>query len=253
MTRALTIAVLGGTGLVGRMLAERLDQLGHEVVVAARSTGVDLVSGEGLQRALMGADVVVDVSNPGYTNADEMRRFFEGSSANLLRREREAGIAHHVALSAVGAARFHSGYFLAKKAQEKMVRASALPFTILRSTPFFEFIYAIVDANGNGDDIRLPPAAVQPVAASDIADMLARIALSEPANGVVEIGGPDIATLPTLAALVLTANEDPRRVVTDVNAPFFGARIGGGSLICCARPPSAPTHFEDWLRQSLAV
>lgn len=247
------IAVIGGTGLIGRKLAALLDRLGQEVIVAARATGVDLLAGTGLDRALAGADVVVDVSSPGYGDTGEMRRFFESAAAGLLGRERDAGVAHHVVLSAVGAGRFHGGYFDVKKAQEDMVRASGLPFTILRSTPFFEYVYGIVDSFWDGRDIRLPPAAIQPVAADDVAEFVSRIALARPRNGMVEIAGPDACRLPTLATMILTANEDPRHVTPDEDAPFFGARIGREALTCGLLAHRAPTRFEDWLRQSLTV
>lgn len=247
------IVVIGGTGLIGRKLVAMLGRLGQEVIVAARATGVDLETGDGVDRALAGTDVVIDVSNSGYGDAAEMRRFFERAAARLLGCERKAGVEHHVVLSAVGTGRFGSGYFLAKQAQEDMVRASGLPYTILRSTPFFEYVYGIVDSFWDGEDIRLPPAAIQPVAANDVAEMVSRIALGRPSNGMTEIAGPDACQLPTLATMILTANEDLRHVVADESAPFFGARIGRESLTCGLLSHRAPTRFEDWLRQSIAV
>lgn len=247
------IVVIGGTGLIGRRLVALLERLGQEVVVAARATGVDLLTGTGLDRALAGADVVFDVSSPGYVDVDEAQGFFDRAAAGLLGRARDAGIAHHVVLSAVGVGRFCGGYFRAKQAQEDMVRASGLPFTILRSTPFFEYVYGIVDSFWDGRDIRLPPAAIQPVAADDVAEFASRVALAAPRNGMVEIAGPDTCQLPTLAAMILTANEDPRHVTPDEDAPFFGARIGREPLTCGLLARRAPARFEDWLRQSLRV
>lgn len=247
------IAVIGGTGLIGRKLVGRLGELGHEAIVAARATGVDTLTGEGLDRALDQAEVVVDVSSSGYSCAGEMRSFFEASGATLAAAERRSGTAHHVTLSAVGVGRIDSGYFRAKAAQEGIAAGTGLPFTILRSTPFFEFIYGIVDAGGSrdGGDIRLPPVQMQPVAADDVARALASVALRPPVCSAFEFGGPETYRLPDLAEAILTANEDPRRVVVDPEAPYFGAIVGDAPLTVCHNPRFAPGRFEDWLRRSL--
>lgn len=246
------ITVIGGTGLVGRQLVERLRQQGHDVVVAARSTGVNIVTGEGLAEAVEGARIVIDASNSGYARADDMAHFFAVAGRRLLRAEREAGVAHHVVLSAVGANRLHGGYFVAKKEQEALVRESGLGFTIVRSTPFFEFIYKIVDAGGEGDSVRIPPVQMQPIASADVAAALADIALKSPVGVVVEVVGPDRRTLPDLALEILTANEDPRRIVVDPDAIYFGARFEGEPLVGGERPRTAPLDFESWLRAWIA-
>jgi uncharacterized protein YbjT (DUF2867 family) len=247
------VTVIGGTGLIGDKLVARLRAQVHDTVVAARSTGVDLVTGAGLAHALADADAVVDVSNAGDADPVGARTFFARAGANLAAAARAAGVAHIIALSAVGASRFDSGYFRAKKAQEETVAASGLSFTIVRATPFFEFIYNLVDANGAGDTIRVPPVLMQPIAADDVAAALLRAVSIVPANEVVEIAGPETWRLPVLAEEVLTANEDPRRIVVDPGAPYFGATIGAAELIGGARPCFATTRFEDWLRLSLAA
>lgn len=246
------IAILGGTGLIGRRLAAQLRRDGHEVRVAARSTGVDLISGKGLAEALAGAEVVVDTSNPGYADAAAMERFFTASAANLGAAAREASVRHLVALSAIGAAAIDGGYYRAKQLQEARLRDAGLPFTIVRSAPFYEFIYKIVDAGGAGDTIRLPPVHMQPIGADDVAAALARIALGKPANGIVEIAGPDRHRLSDLAVTILTANEDMRSIVVDPEALYFGARFDGEPLTG-EHPRFAHTSFEAWLRDWFAA
>lgn len=245
------IVVIGGTGLIGSKLVRQLARAGHDAVAASRSTGVDIVTGQGLGQVLEGAAAVVDASNPGYFDAGEMRRFFEVSGARLLAAEREAGIVHHVTLSAVGAGHVQGGYFLAKSAQEDLVVASDIPFTIVRSTPVFEYIYNIVDAGGDGDVIRLPPVRIQPIAADDVAKALLRVVLARAMNGVIEVAGPDTYRLPALAEQILTAFEDSRTILVDENAPYFGARMNDEPLTGGDHPRFASTGFGDWLRQSL--
>lgn len=245
------IIVIGGTGMIGSKLVRQLKQAGHDGVAASPSTGVDTVTGAGLAQVLEGADAVVDVSSSGYFDAADMQRFFEASVPHLLASEREAGVAHHVTLSAVGVDRVNSGYFLAKGAQEDMVVASDIPFTIVRSTPVFEYIYNIVDKGGEGGVVRLPPVRIQPIAADDVARALLRVALGRPANGILEVAGPVTYRLPDLAEEVLTAFEDSRTIVEDEDAPYFGARIGGEPLTGGDHPRFASTSFEDWLRKSL--
>lgn len=246
------ITVIGGTGLVGRQLVKRLRQQGHDVVSAARSTGVNILTGKGIAEAIEGARVVIDTSNSGYARADDMTHFFADAGRRLLRAEREAGVAHHVVLSAIGTNRLNGGYFVAKKAQEELVRDSGLAFTIVRSTPFFEFIYKIVDAGGEDDRVRVPPIQMQPVGSADVAAALAEIALEPTAGGVVEVVGPDRRALPDLALEILTANEDPRWIVVDPEAPYFGARFEGEPLVGGERPRVAPIDFESWLRAWIA-
>ncbi len=244
------ITIIGGTGLIGGRLVPRLRQGGHKVRAASRSLGINAVTGEGLDQAIEGADVVVDVSNSGYFEASDMQRFVEASGANLIAAERKAGIVHHVILSAVGTRRLGSGYFRAKAAQEEIVLQSDIPFTIVRSTPFFEFIHNIVDAGRKGDEIRLPPVLVQPIAAEDVAGALSRVVLRTPANATMEIGGPGTYRLPALAEEMLTAGRSPRRVVSDLDAPYFGTRIGDDGLVVRENPRFAPTSFPDWLGQA---
>ena len=236
--------------MIGTKVVDRLTRRGHRAIAASRSTGVDAVTGDGLDQVLTGADVVVDVSSAGTSDAGGMLRFFEAAGATLASAEWGAGVAHHVALSAVGAGRVASGYFVAKRVQEDLVVASGIPFTIVRATPFFEYIYNIVDAGATGDIIRLPPVRVQPIAADDVADALVRVALGRPANGIVEIAGPDTCSLTSLAETILTANEDPRTIIVEDDAPYFGARLGDEPLTGGEHRQFASTRFADWLRGS---
>lgn len=247
------ITIIGGTGLIGRRLARSMREQGHDVVVAARAKGVDTVSGRGLAEAVEGAEVVVDASNSGYGDAADMQRFFAVSSANIAAAARAAAVRHVVALSAVGADLLAGGYFRAKLGQEARIAEGGVPFTIVRSTPFFEFVYKIVDAGGEGDRMRLPPVTMQPIAADDVVRALARIATEPPANGVVEIAGPDRFALAELGLAMLTANEDSRAISVDPDALYFGARFEGESLTGGAQPRLAPTRFEDWLRDWIAL
>jgi len=245
------ITIIGGTGMIGRRLAARLREEGHDVVAAARSTGVNTISGEGLAEALQGADVVVDASNSGYGDAADMRRFFATSSDNVLAAARAASVGHFIALSAVGAETLKGGYFQAKRDQEERILDAGVPFTIVRSTPFFEFIYKIVDASGDGDRMPLAPVTMQPIAADDVVAALARVVTETPANDIVEIAGPDIFGLSDLALEILTANEDTRWISVDPDALYFGAQFDGEPLTC-DRPRLAPKRFEDWLREWIA-
>lgn len=248
------IVVIGGTGLVGRTLVSILRDEGHQTVVAARSRGIDAVTGEGLAFALQDTEVVVDVSNSGYSGADDMLDFFRCAGLTLMAAEILAGVAHHVVLSAVGTGTLREiGYFRAKHAQEECVRTSVLPFTILRSTPFFEFLYNIVDTGGAGASIRLPPISMEPVAAYDVAAALARIAVGAPANDVIELAGPDLYQLHELAEEILVANEDMRDLQADSSAHYFGGPIAGESLVGAPSAGRTRARFEDWLRQSLVV
>ncbi|SEH10739.1 Uncharacterized conserved protein YbjT, contains NAD(P)-binding and DUF2867 domains [Sphingopyxis sp. YR583] len=245
------ITIIGGTGLIGRRLATRLRESGHEVIAAARSTGVNTISGEGLAEALEGADVVVDASNSGYGDAADMRSFFAASSDNISSAARAASVGHLIALSAVGADTQKGGYFRAKRDQEERVSNAGVPFTIVRSTPFFEFVYKIVDASGDGDRMPLAPVTMQPIAADDVVAALAEVVAETPANDIIEIAGPDIFGLAELATGILTANEDMRWISVDPEAHYFGARFDGEPLTC-TRPRLAPTRFDDWLREWIA-
>lgn len=247
------IVVIGGTGLVGAHLMEYLAGRGHRAVAAARSTGVDVSTGEGLREVLDDAEAVIDVSNSGYRDAAGMEAFFALVGANLMRAERAGDIRHHVVLSAIGADRFDSGFFHAKRRQEEIVAESGIPFTIVRSAPLFEYIYGIVDAVSDGNAVRVPPVRMQPVAAEDVGRALAGIVSAKASGAVIELVGPDTVRLPALAEEILAANEDNRRVIVDPNVPYFGAAISEEPLIGGAHPRFAPTAFDDWLRQSLAV
>lgn len=246
------ITIIGGTGMIGRRLAARLREDGHDVVAAARSTGVNTISGEGLAEAVDGADVVVDASNSGYGDAADMRRFFTASSDNILAAVRAASVGHFIALSAVGAETLKGGYFQAKRGQEERILDAGVPFTIVRSTPFFEFVYKIVDASGEGDRMPLAPVTMQPIAADDVVAALAGVVTEAPANGIVEIAGPDTFGLSDLALEILTANEDPRWISVDPDALYFGAQFDGEPLTC-NHPRVAPKRFDDWLRDWIAV
>jgi uncharacterized protein YbjT (DUF2867 family) len=246
------IVVIGGSGLIGSKLVEKLRESGHDALAASPESGVDTLTGEGLDEAFEGAQVVVDVSNaPAWEDAAVMD-FFQTSSRNILAAESAAGVGHHVALSVVGTDRLSdSGYFRAKLAQEEAVQAASVPYTILRATQFFEFIGRIADSSMNGETIHLAPVLVQPEAADDVAAALADIALSAPVNGTVELAGPEQFRLDELAQRVLRANNDSRQVTADVHARYFGAELDEHSLTPGNSPRIAPTHFEDWLSQSL--
>jgi uncharacterized protein YbjT (DUF2867 family) len=246
------IVVIGGTGLIGSKLVEKLREDGHDPLAASPDTGVNTLTGEGLAEALEGAEVVVDVANAPNWSDDEVLEFFQTTSRNVLAAETAAGVRHHVALSVVGADRLgESGYMRAKVAQENAIKAGGVPYTILRATQFFEFIGRIADSSMNGETIRLAPVLVQPEAADDVAAALADIAVNEPANGTVELAGPEQFRLDDLAQRVLRANNDSRQVTADVHARYFGAELDDHSLTPGSSPRIAPTRFEDWLSQSL--
>jgi uncharacterized protein YbjT (DUF2867 family) len=245
------IVVIGGSGLIGSKLVEKFRQAGQDSLPASPDTGVDTLTGEGLQEALEGAQVVVDVSNaPAWDDAAVMD-FFQTSSRNLLAAEAAAGVSHHVTLSVVGADRLtESGYLRAKIAQEEAVQAGSVPYTILRATQFFEFIGRIANSSTEGDTVHLPPVLIQPEAADDVAAALADIAVSAPVNGMVELAGPEAFRFDELAQRVLSAKNDPRRVTADVHARYFGAELDEHSLTPGDSPRIAPTRFEDWLSRS---
>jgi uncharacterized protein YbjT (DUF2867 family) len=242
------MVVIGGTGLIGSKLVEKLRESGHEALASSPDTGVNTLSGEGLAEALEGAQVVVDVSNSPVMDDDAVLDFFQTSSRNLLAAEAAAGVSHHVVLSVVGADRLpESGYLRAKVAQEEAVKKGRVPYTVLRASQFFEFIGRLADSSSNGEAIHLAPAFVQPESADDVAATLADLAANEPVNGIVELGGPEQFRLDELARLVLCANRDVRLVETDVHARYFGAELAEDSLIPGSDARIAPTRFEDWL------
>src|SRR5262245_3334520 len=242
------IVVVGGGGLIGSRLITMLAGDGHDVVAASRRSGVDVVSGDGLAEALKGASVVVDVTNaPSFEDAAVMK-FFKTSTHNLLTAEAAAGITHHVALSVVGAERLlHSGYFRAKFAQEKLIKESSIPYSIIQATQFFEFLQGIADAATHGNAVRLPPVLIQPIAADDVARAVARIATRAPLNGTVEIGGPEPFYLDGLIQRVLGARNDPREVIADAHAHYFGAEINERSLVPGDEAELGETRFDDWI------
>ena len=245
------IVVIGGSGLIGSKLVKKLREDGHDPLAASPDSGVDTITGEGLAEALEGAHAVVDVANaPAFEDAAVLE-FFQTSSRNLVAAETAAGVRHHVVLSVVGTDRLpESGYFRAKVAQEELVKAATVPYTIVRATQFFEFIGRIADSNTDGDTVRLAPVLVQPEAADDVAAALADVAVNPPVNGTVELAGPEAFRLDELARRVLSANNDRRQVIPDVHARYFGAELDDRSLTPGDDARIAPTHFEDWLSQS---
>ena len=247
------IVVIGGSGRIGAKLVNALRHQGHEVVAASPNSGVNTITGEGLDEALAGAQVVIDVANSPSLEDKAALGFFETSGRNLLAAEMAAGVGHHVALSVVGTDRLQeSGYFRAKKAQEDLIKSSGIPHTILRSTQFFEFISGIIKAGIDGDVIRLSPALVQPVASDDVAAALADLAVGPPVNGTVEIAGPEPFPLDELAQEVLATSGDRRQVIADVHARYFGVALDDRSLMPGDTPRIGLTHFEDWHGRSSA-
>jgi uncharacterized protein YbjT (DUF2867 family) len=247
------IVVVGGTGHIGSRLVTALLDCNQDVVIASPSSGVNTITGEGLSEALDGAQILVDVSNSPSIRDDIALEFFETSGRNLLAAERAAGIQHHVALSVVGTDRLpESGYFRAKMAQENLIRASGIPYTILRSTPFFEYLTGIVESAAEGSVLRLSPAPIQPIAADDVVVALREVAMGRPQNREVEIVGPDRFGLDEIAEQILAANEDGRMVVADPRALYFGAVLQNDTLVSGDHPRFAPTRFEDWLRSYVA-
>lgn len=245
------IVVIGGTGLIGSKLVENLRKDGHEPLAASPDTGVDILTGEGLAEALDGAQVVVDVANAPAWDDAAVLDFFETSSRNLLAAEAAAGVEHHVTLSVVGADRLpDSGYLRAKVAQEELVKAGPVPYTIVRATQFFEFIGRIADSATDGETVRLSPALVQPESADDVAATLADVAVGPPLNDTVELGGPEAFPLHELAQRFLRATGDSRKVTADVHARYFGAELDERSLTPGDDARIASTRFEDWLSQA---
>ena len=246
------IVVIGGSGLIGTKLVKTLRQEGHEVVAASRSSGVNTLTGEGLADALKGAQVVVDVANSPSFEDKAVLEFFETTGRNILAAEGAAGVRHHVALSVVGTERLlASGYFRAKMAQENLIKASKIPYTIIRSTQFFEFVEGIAESATEGQTVRLSPALVQPIVSDDVAAAVADIAVGEPFNGTIELAGPEPIPLDELVRRYLSANRDARKVTTDIHALYFGIELNDQSLTPGDNPRIGPTRFEDWLRQAM--
>jgi uncharacterized protein YbjT (DUF2867 family) len=246
------IVVVGGSGLIGTKLVNRLRQKGHEVVAASPNSGVNTITGEGLAEALAGAQVVVDVANSPSFEDKAALEFFETSGRNLMPAEKAAGVGHHLALSVVGTERLlANGYFRAKMAQEKLIKASGIPYTILHSTQFFEFLRSIVESGADGDVIRLSPALVQPIASDDVAAALADLAVGSPLNATVEVAGPEACPLDDLARQFLAASGDRRRVIADVHARYYGTELNDQSLTPGDHPRLGAIRFEDWLSRSI--
>jgi uncharacterized protein YbjT (DUF2867 family) len=242
------VVVIGGTGLIGSKVIANLTALGHDAVAASPRSGVDTISGEGVSAALAGADVVVDVTNSPSFADDDVLAFFTTSTQNLLTAEREQGVGHHVALSVVGAAGVpDSGYMRAKVAQEKLIAESGIPYTIVRATQFYEFVEAIAGSADAGGTVRLPHAAMQPIAAADVATGVTRAAVGDPVNGAVEIAGPERVGMDDFVRTGLAAKGDPRTVVTDPAAPYFGAVIDDSSIVPAGPATLFETTFAQWL------
>lgn len=246
------IVIIGGSGLIGKKLVNNLRQHGHQVVAASPSSGVNTLTGEGLAEALAGAQVVVDVANSPSFEDKAVLEFFETAGRNLLAAEATAGVGHHVALSVVGTDRLlASGYFRAKMAQENLIKASRIPYTIVRATQFFEFVGAIAQSATDGQTVRLPPALMQPIVSDDVAAALADVAVEKPKNGTVELAGPEPIRMDELVRRFLSANRDARKVTTDAHAGYFGTAVNDQSLTPGDDPRIGPTRFEDWLSRSI--
>lgn len=249
------IVVIGGTGLIGSQVVSKLNEHGHEAIPAAPDTGVNAFTGEGLRDALKGADVVVDVSNSPSFEDQAVLDFFERSTANLLAAEAAEGIKHHVALSVVGTQRLAGkGYFKAKEVQESIIRGSSIPYSIVHATQFYEFLKAIAELATDGDTVRLPPVLFQPMAAEDVAKAVGRTAVGAPVNGIVEVGGPQRFRMDELIRTALAARNDPRTVVSDPDAPYFGAyTVDDGTLVPGEDATLGDVRFQDWLERQLAA
>src|ERR1700730_164044 len=247
------IVVIGGTGLIGSKTVAILRQGGHEVVAASPQSGVNSITGEGLKEVMAGARVVIDLANSPSFEDKAVLEFFETSGRNLLAAERAAGIRHHVALSIVGIDRSDNGYFRAKVAQEKLIETSGIPYTIIRSTQFMEFLKGIADSTADGNVVRLSPGLFQPIAADDVAAVVADVALAAPRNGIVEIAGPERAPFHERSERYLKAVGDPREVVSDPEARYFGGRVEERSLVPLGEARLGRIGVDEWLRRSQAA
>lgn len=247
------IVVIGGSGLIGKKLASKLQEIGHEAVAASPRTGVNTMTGEGLRESLSGANVVVDVANSPSFEDTAVMEFFQTSGKNLHAAEAATGVKHHVALSVVGTERLlASGYFRGKMAQEELIKNSGIPYTIVRATQFFEFVGAIAQSATDGDVVRIPPAMMQPIVSDDVAAALASVAVAAPLNGTMEIAGPEAIRMDALVRQFMAAHHDSRQVITDPKARYFGTEVNDNSLTPGNRPHLGKTHFADWLSQSQA-
>ena len=246
------IVIIGGTGLIGSKTVPILRQRGHEVVAASPKSGVNTITGEGLKDVLAGTQVVIDLANSPSFEDKAVLEFFETSGRNLHPAEAAAGVRHHVALSIVGIDRTDNGYFRAKVAQEKLIETSGIPYTIIRSTQFMEFLGGIADSSADGNMVRLSPGLFQPIAADDVAAIVADVALSAPRNGIVEIAGPERAPFNEIVARYLKAVRDPREVVRDPEAGYWGGRIEERSLVPLGEARLGRIGLDEWLRRSQA-
>jgi uncharacterized protein YbjT (DUF2867 family) len=247
------IVVIGGTGLIGSKAVAILRQGGHEVVAASPKTGVNSITGEGLTEAMAGTQVVIDLTNSPSFEDRAVLEFFETSGRNLLAAEAAAGVQHHIALSIVGTDRTpDNGYFRAKVAQEQLIEASGIPYTIIRATQFLEFLGGIAASSAEGNIVRLSPGLFQPIAADDVAPIVAEVALAAPRNGIVEIAGPERAPFHDIVARYLQAVGDPREVVRDPEARYFGGRVEEHSLVPLGEARLGRIGLDEWLRRSQA-
>jgi uncharacterized protein YbjT (DUF2867 family) len=244
------IVVIGGTGLIGSKTVAILRQGGHEVVAASPNTGVNTITGEGVKEAVAGAQVVIDLANSPSFEDKAVLEFFETSGRNLLAAEAAAGVRHHIALSIVGTDRSDNGYFRAKVAQEKLIETAGIPYTIIRSTQFMEFLRGIAAESADGNVVRLSPGLFQPIAADDVAAIVADVALAAPRNGTVEIAGPERAPFNEIVARYLKAVGDPREVVSDPEARYFGGRVEERSLVPLGKARLGHIGLDEWLRGS---
>lgn len=245
------IVVIGGTGLIGSKTVARLRGKGHEVLAASPNGGVNTITGEGLVEALAGAQVVIDLANSPSFEDKAVLEFFETSGRNLLAAEKTAAVKHHIALSIVGAERLpDSGYMRAKMAQEKLIRGSGIPYTIVHSTQFFEFLGGIAQSGTVGETTTVPSAYFQPIASDDVADIMTDVALSPPVNGVIEIAGPEAIRMSELVARFLNVTNDPRKVSADPHAPYFGTELDDRSLVPSDHPRIGAIRFEDWFKHA---
>jgi uncharacterized protein YbjT (DUF2867 family) len=248
------IVVVGGTGLIGSKLVAKLDEQGHEAIPASPESGVNALTSEGLSEVLTRAQVAVDVSNAPDWEDDAAMHFFRTSSQNLLEAEAAAGVGHHVALSVVGTDRLtESGYFRAKLAQERLIQDGSIPWSIVHATQFFEFLNGIADDATHGTTVRLPPALIQPMAAADVASAVARVAVDPPLNDIVEVAGPEEFRLDELVRGMLKARNDPREVVADPQARYFGIAPSERTLLPGGQARIGQTRLEDWLEQAATV
>ncbi|MET4210848.1 MULTISPECIES: SDR family oxidoreductase [Bradyrhizobium] len=246
------IVVIGGTGLIGSKTVAILRQGGHEVLAASPNSGINTITGEGLKESTAGAEVVVDLANSPSFEDKAVLEFFETSGRNLLAAEAAANVRHHVALSIVAIDRTDNGYFRAKVAQEKLIKSSGIPYTIVRSTQFLEFLRGIADLSAVGNRVRLPPVLFQPIAADDVAANVAEVALAAPRNGIVEIAGPERAPFNEIVARYLKAIGDPREVVSDPEARYGGGRVEEKSLVPLGEARLGRIGLDEWLRRSQA-